>query len=395
MKLDRVDGTGWFMTFKGTDKISYVIDSTTKKECTVTHAIFDEAAMSVPKSAQPPMATALQQAGYVSKHENRPITLEVQMMDAEVKIPRKATAGAAGYDIYCGEAITIEPGDQSKIRTKMKMAIPEGYYGQLLVRSSFATRYKARIEAGTIDSDYRGEVFVVMSNNGNNPITIAQNDRFAQLVLIKIPSASVEAVTEVDTTARGNKGFGSTGTNNDEPSKVCLLFDEFDSDQSSHIDYEPLYNVHLSSNPYIDIMPVKLLSKGHHPTRGLILQQSTKYDGRVIVDTCLRGSPASRIEKWSKWLKRLILLRIDDCVITKPQDAVDYFATLPNDQEVTLYIGLTERRAMHDQTGMPMMYFDQLVNIAQHLQQIISLSVCLSLLYIKLTDRWIDRETDR
>ena len=213
MKLDRLDGTGAFMTFKGTNKICYVIDSVTKKECVVTHAIFDEAFMSVPRSSQPPMATALQQAGFTPTKEKRQLKLKVTSMESDIKLPKKATLGAAGFDIYSGEKVVIAPGSQAKISTKLKLEIPDGYYGQILVRSGFASKYCARVEAGCIDNDYRGEVFVLMSNNGDRDICIDKNDRFAQLVLHKTPSVIVEPKAVLSSTIRNEGGFGSTGVN--------------------------------------------------------------------------------------------------------------------------------------------------------------------------------------
>ena len=121
MELDQLDGTGHFIFYKGTDKIFYVIDSTNKREFVVTHAIFDKAHMSVPRSKQPPMATALQQAGFSSTKKKRKLRLYVKRLDPTVKLPVKATDGAAAFDVYSGESIVVQPGQQAKISTKMEI----------------------------------------------------------------------------------------------------------------------------------------------------------------------------------------------------------------------------------------------------------------------------------
>ena len=380
MKLDKIDGVGTFMTYKGTDKVFYVIDAVTNKETTVTHATFDEAHMSVPRSMQPPMATALQQAGYTPTREKRPLAIKVNILADDIKLPKRATTGSAGFDIYSGENITILPGQQAKVSTKLSMEIPTGYYGQLLIRSGFASKYRARVEAGTIDSDYRGEIFVLISNNGTEPIVLKRNDRFAQFVLHKVENSFMIPASSLSATERNDKGFGSTGIRDEEQQcspmnnhipAIKLLFDaQNETDNDDQLHREPLYNVHLSTNPFIDIMQVQLSCKGNHSTKGLIVKSCTEWEDRVLIDTCLRGTPAAQIKQWSKWLKRSVLLQINDTVIKTVQDVEAFFSNMQQHEEVTLHIGLTERRAIHDATGIPMMYFDQLVYISKHLQQI-------------------------
>ena len=113
MKLDCIDGTGYFMTFKATDKIFFLIDGTTKKECVVTHEVFDEAFMLVPRSQQLPLATALWQAGVTTTPSPAPtLQLQIEQLDKDVKLPKQATSVAVGYDLYSGKDITIELGSQ-------------------------------------------------------------------------------------------------------------------------------------------------------------------------------------------------------------------------------------------------------------------------------------------
>jgi hypothetical protein len=161
-KLDKMDSVGTFMTFKSTDKIAYVIDNVTGCECIVTHISYDEAHASVPPAKQPPMATALIQAGYRNELEDIPCTLKVKLLDPTALAPVRGSAEAAGLDIHSHCTLVINPQTQAKISTKVALELPPGYHGQLFVRSSYALKYQARVEAGTIDSDYRGEVFVLI-----------------------------------------------------------------------------------------------------------------------------------------------------------------------------------------------------------------------------------------
>ena len=137
-----------------------------------------------------------------------------------------------------------------------------------------------------------------------------------------------------------------------------------------HLEDEHKYYVILSPNPYVDTMPITLSLTGRHPTKGLILRTDDAWKDKVYIDTCQRGTPAAKIKNWSKTLKHSVLLQINDARITTPSQVQDFFATHDNTTDVTLLIGLTERRAMHDTDGIPMMYFDQLVHTNHHLEQI-------------------------
>ena len=242
--------------------------------------MFDEVCLSVPKHLQPPMSAALQRSGYQAKRENRPISVRVESTDKDVHLSSKATTKAAGFDLYSGENTTIAPGQQQKIFTKLKFEILSRYYAQILVHSSFASKYKATVDACTIDSDYRGLVYVLMSNHGTKPINIEKNNRFAQFMLHKVPNAIITLSTISLDTERYDGEFGSTGvkrvkSNSNSEAKVAqLLFDNIEINDEQSINDEPIYNVHLLLNPYIDAMPIKFTPSGNHGTRGLVLKQS-------------------------------------------------------------------------------------------------------------------------
>ncbi|MEZ4258920.1 MAG: dUTP diphosphatase [Polyangiaceae bacterium] len=133
----------------------------------------------------------------------------------EVPLPRYQTEGAAGMDLHAAlrEPVTIAPGERAMIPTGLSMAIPPGYEGQVRPRSGLAAKMGVTVlnAPGTIDSDYRGEVAVVLVNHGRSPAVIEPQMRVAQLVIAAFVRADVEAVSSLDDTARGAGGYGSTG----------------------------------------------------------------------------------------------------------------------------------------------------------------------------------------
>jgi dUTP pyrophosphatase len=129
--------------------------------------------------------------------------------------PAYATAGSAGCDLRAAiEAeLTITPGGRTLVPTGIAVAIPPGYEGQVRIRSGLAhDAGLALLNApGTIDSDYRGEIRVIVANLGAEPVTLHRGDRIAQLVIAPVARARFEAVKELPASSRGAGGFGSTG----------------------------------------------------------------------------------------------------------------------------------------------------------------------------------------
>jgi dUTP pyrophosphatase len=132
---------------------------------------------------------------------------------ADLPLPRYATHGAAGMDVVAAEELTLAPGARHAVATGFVMAIPEGYEVQVRPRSGLALKHGVTClnTPGTIDSDYRGEVKVILANLGDAPFPIARGDRIAQLVPAPVQHATLDEVAELDATARGAGGFGSTG----------------------------------------------------------------------------------------------------------------------------------------------------------------------------------------
>jgi len=128
-------------------------------------------------------------------------------------IPAYATDGAAGMDVVAAEDLTIVPGGRHAVATGFAMAIPVGFEVQVRPRSGLALKHGVTClnTPGTIDSDYRGEVKVILANLGQEPFAIRRGERIAQLVPAPVQRADLDLVQTLDETARGAGGFGSTG----------------------------------------------------------------------------------------------------------------------------------------------------------------------------------------
>lgn len=131
------------------------------------------------------------------------------------QLPAYATEGASGLDLraYLDEPMTLQPMERALVPTGLKVAIPEGYEGQVRARSGLAIKHGISLvnAIGTIDSDYRGELMVPMINFGREPFTIENGDRIAQLVIAAYERVTPELVPTLDDTERGEGGFGHTG----------------------------------------------------------------------------------------------------------------------------------------------------------------------------------------
>ena len=144
-----------------------------------------------------------------------PISVQVQRLPhgEGLELPRYATEGAAGMDVVAAEDVTLAPGARHAVATGLALAIPEGFEIQVRPRSGLALKHGISVPntPGTIDSDYRGELKVILINHGAEPFAIARGDRIAQLVLAPVVRAIWEEVGELAQTGRGAGGFGSTG----------------------------------------------------------------------------------------------------------------------------------------------------------------------------------------
>jgi dUTP pyrophosphatase len=127
--------------------------------------------------------------------------------------PSYASAGDAGIDLRAADAVTIWPGERHLVGTGFALAIPDGHVGLVHPRSGLAAKHGVTVlnTPGTIDSGYRGEVKVLLLNTGSEPFIADAGDRIAQLVIQEYVTVTIDETDELDSTARGAGGFGSTG----------------------------------------------------------------------------------------------------------------------------------------------------------------------------------------
>ena len=143
--------------------------------------------------------------------------VELKRLTKTAVIPTRGSEYAAGYDLYADvkEDTEIKAHDTKLIPTGIAVAIPEGYFGGVFARSGLSLKEMLRPGncTGVVDSDYRGEIGVILHNDSNETRTVTPHERIAQLVVIPYLSVEFKEVEELDSTVRGEGGFGSTGKN--------------------------------------------------------------------------------------------------------------------------------------------------------------------------------------
>ena len=136
--------------------------------------------------------------------------LKVKRLSDRATLPFRATPGSAGYDLCSAENTIIKAGTRKIVKTDLSIAVPERHYGRVAPRSGLAFKKGIDIGAGVIDADYTGPLGLVLCNNGTEDFVIEEGDRVAQLLLERVAVPDVQEVDELDKTARGAGGFGST-----------------------------------------------------------------------------------------------------------------------------------------------------------------------------------------
>ena len=144
-----------------------------------------------------------------------PVNIAVKRLDhaGDLPLPSYETAGSAGMDVRAAEELVIAPGQRGLVGTGLAFAIPHGYEIQVRPRSGLALKKGVSIpnSPGTIDSDYRGELKVILLNHGDEDFVIERGDRIAQIVVAPVQRGILLEVADLDETQRGSGGFGSTG----------------------------------------------------------------------------------------------------------------------------------------------------------------------------------------
>jgi dUTP pyrophosphatase len=145
----------------------------------------------------------------------RDATIRIVKDDPRVSLPAYASEGAAGMDLraFLASDLVIPPGGRAKIPTGLRLEIPFGCEAQIRPRSGLAVRFGVTVlnSPGTIDSDYRGELEIILVNLGEEAFTVKDGDRIAQMVIAPVSRALISETDSISETSRGAGGFGSTG----------------------------------------------------------------------------------------------------------------------------------------------------------------------------------------
>lgn len=151
------------------------------------------------------------------------VSVKIKLLHPGARVPEYKTAGAAGADMYFapadGQPRTLQPGERGVLSAGFAMEIPAGYEVQVRPRSGLAVSRGITVvnAPGTVDSDYRGEMGVLLINHGSEPVEFKPGDRIAQMVLSEVPIADFVVTDALGETARGEGGYGSTGVSDAKP----------------------------------------------------------------------------------------------------------------------------------------------------------------------------------
>jgi len=146
-------------------------------------------------------------------------SVRIKQLSDEARVPKKGSARAAGHNLCANEGSDIPARGQASVGTGIAIGLPHNIYGRIAPRSSLAVKHRLVTNAGVMDSDYRGEVKVVLANLGDQPYRVEKGDRNAQLIIEKIDNRELQEVTQLDDTERGDQGFGSSNTTMDQEVK--------------------------------------------------------------------------------------------------------------------------------------------------------------------------------
>jgi len=137
-------------------------------------------------------------------------SLAFQRLDDRAILPTRGSGAAAGLDLYSIEELKLEPGERRLARTGLSVAIPEGFYGRVAPRSGLAVKHGLDVMAGVIDADYRGELQCLIVNSGSSQVNLPAGSKICQLIIERIITPQAVWSDQLNATARGAGGFGST-----------------------------------------------------------------------------------------------------------------------------------------------------------------------------------------
>ena len=138
-------------------------------------------------------------------------TLRFKRLDPRAVLPTRGSLLSAGLDLFCIEELRLEPHARVRAHTGLSVAIPEGFYGRVAPRSGLAANHGLDVLSGVIDADYRGEIICLLYNTGAEAVVLSAGSKICQLIIEQIIMPTAVWSEELDVTARGAGGFGSTG----------------------------------------------------------------------------------------------------------------------------------------------------------------------------------------
>ena len=390
-KLDHHTSTGIFIGYTASNKIIRYIDEKTGTIKTATHAIFDEACMTLPSNKTPIAARTLQILGYdtnptepISTPENN--ELQIQKLNENAITPSRASEESVGYDLYSNlsDAIEIQPGDIAIIPTGIALKPPPGTYVRIAPRSGLTTKQHLTTMAGVIDPDYRGEIKVVVRNFGNNAQVISTKMKIAQMLIEKVSIPTITEVTKLDKTDRGKKGFGSSGIHisNDNESNIFEYKNESAAAATAKVKkltVTPAYfdnnqHLYMSTNPY-DNITTRFVTCRHSDKDellGMVLEHCNIRNLPQLKD-CKRGSSSIRIPLWRSQLRHAYITHINGISIyniDQLKSIISKLREIDNTCEIAFTFATIQQQDMHPQFGVPHLYHDQLNIVAKHLWEL-------------------------
>ena len=391
-KLDNYTVTGIFLGYTASEHNIYFRDNRTKCINIAAHVQFDEAGMTIPKADRSHFMNALQELGYTSKESTAPIeqdedktidedTLRVQLLLDKATLPKRATKESAGYDIYSATNRVIQPGTYELIPIDITFQPPDGTYGQLFSRSGLSVKHGIDVRAGTIDADYRGNVMVKLENNSNQPYQVRQGDRIAQLVLYAIAQSTVTTVEQLPNTARGDKGFGSSGLNdivvrNAQTAAPQNILEEPAANKPKdimeittniiHEDGIKPYSLWMSTDAYDIKLTINIDVRGDHPTLGMVLEKCSNRS-RLRLMSMEKSTPGARVAKWRSTLRSSFLLNINGEEIK----SLEARRVINEARKQKLFklkctFGVDKHYGVHPIDGNLHLYYDQMHALAKH-----------------------------
>jgi dUTP pyrophosphatase len=204
--------------------------------------------------------------------------------------------GAAGYDVYSPSSLTIEPGQRAIVPLDIQATPPTGTYIQIASRSGMSAQRSVDTQADVIDSDYTGNVAIVLHNYGKDVFHINTGDSIAQLLILHNETPDISQMAYTQHTECGDNGFGSTGT--------ATIRTTTNTIQEHH---DMPYDIYLSQDPFDQILPIEIMVKGDHETLGMQFQECSQRNRLRLIDMAL-STPGSRIPRWRSLLRNSYII---------------------------------------------------------------------------------------